>query len=98
MQRGLRHAAVHYLSATFPTSASCRRKREAATSRKSIEVAKSLPGVVWIRSYVSDVEGKIYCEYEAPDAETILQHARKVGLPADKISEVSMEVSPAMFV
>ena len=69
-----------------------------AVSRKSIEVAASMPGVVWIKSYVSEVEGKIYCEYDAPNPEAILEHARQVGLPADKISEVAMEVSPEMFV
>ena len=65
---------------------------------RSNAVLKELSGVVWIKSYVSDAEGKIYCEYEAPNAEAVLQHARRAGLPADRISEVSMEISPAMFV
>ena len=65
---------------------------------RSNSVLKEMSGVVWIKSYVSDAEGKIYCEYEAPNAEAVLQHARKAGLPADRISEVSMEISPAMFV
>jgi hypothetical protein len=54
--------------------------------------------VIWIKSYVSDPEGKIYCEYDAPNAEAVLEHARRAGLPADRISEVSLEISPAMFV
>ena len=37
-----------------------------AAGRRSNEVIEGMPGVVWIRSYVSDVEGKIYCEYDAP--------------------------------
>ena len=57
-----------------------------------------MPDVVWIKSYVSDVEGKIYCEYDAPNPEAILEHARRAGLPVDKISEVTLEISPAMFV
>jgi hypothetical protein len=65
--------------------------------RKSNEVLTGMPGVVWIRSYVSDVDGKIYCEYDAPDAESIREHARRAGLPADNIAEVSLEISPAMF-
>ena len=65
---------------------------------RSNSVLKEMSGVVWIKSYVSDAEGKIYCEYEAPNAESVLQHARRAGLPADRISEVSMEISPAMFV
>jgi hypothetical protein len=53
---------------------------------------------VWIRSFISEAEGKIYCEYEAPNPEAILEHARRVGVPVDKISEVTMELSPKMFV
>jgi hypothetical protein len=66
--------------------------------RKSKEVLATMPGVVWIKSYISEAEGKIYCEYDAPNPEAILEHARLAGLPADKISEVSLEISPAMFV
>ena len=68
-----------------------------AGSRRSIEVLSTMAGVVWIRSYYSDVEGKIYCEYEAPNVEAILEHARQAGLPADRVLEVSLELSPAMF-
>lgn len=54
-------------------------------------------GIVWIRSYVSEATGKIYCEYEAPSEELIREHARRSGFPADLISEVAREISPAMF-
>jgi hypothetical protein len=67
-------------------------------SLKSNAVLAEMDGVVWIKSYVSDAEGKIYCEYEAPNAEAVLEHARRAGLPADKISEVALEISPAMFI
>ena len=56
-----------------------------------------MDGVVWIRSYISEVEGKVYCEYEAPDPEAIREHARRVGLPVTRISEVAMEIEPSMF-
>jgi len=65
---------------------------------KSNAVLADMPNVVWIKSYVSDAEGKIYCEYDAPNAEAVLEHARRAGLPADRISEVTMEISPEMFV
>ena len=68
-----------------------------AGSRRSIEVISTMPGVTWIRSYYSDAEGKIYCEYEAPNVEAIREHARRVGLPVDRVLEVSLELSPAMF-
>jgi hypothetical protein len=54
--------------------------------------------VIWIKSYVSDAEGKIYCEYDAPNAEAVLEHARRAGIPVDRVSEVSLEISPEMFV
>ena len=69
-----------------------------AAGRKSNAVIAEMPGVVWVRSYVSDAEGKIYCEYLAPNAEAVLEHARRAGVPVDKISEVSLEISPTMFV
>jgi hypothetical protein len=65
--------------------------------KRSVAVVDEMPGVVWIRSYVSDIEGKIYCEYDAPDPEAIREHARRAGIPVDKISEVSLEISPLMF-
>jgi hypothetical protein len=68
-----------------------------AAGRRSNEVIDGMPGVVWIRSYVSDVEGKIYCEYDAPSVESLLEHARRAGLPADRVSEIALEINPAMF-
>lgn len=74
------------------------REQLRAAGHRSNAVLAGLPGVVWIKSYVSDAEGKIYCEYDAPDADAVLEHARRTGMPADRISEVSLEISPAMFV
>ena len=68
-----------------------------AAGVKSNAVLAGMPEVVWIKSYVSDAEGKIYCEYDAPNAEAVLEHARRAGMPADRISEVALEISPAMF-
>jgi hypothetical protein len=69
-----------------------------AAGRRSADALATLPEVRWIRSYVSDAEGKIYCEYDAPSLEAIREHARRAGLPADRISEVSLEINPTMFV
>jgi Protein of unknown function (DUF4242) len=68
-----------------------------AAGRLSVSVLKDMPEVRWIRSYVSDIEGKIYCEYDAPSPEAIREHARRAGLPVDRISQVALEISPAMF-
>lgn len=68
-----------------------------AAARRSKEVLIYMPEVVWIKSYVSEAEGKIYCEYDAPNPEAILEHARRAGIPVEKISEVSIEIHPGMF-
>jgi len=68
-----------------------------AAGRQSNAVLADMPEVIWVKSYVSDAEGKIYCEYIAPNPEAVLAHARRSGMPAHKISEVSLEINPAMF-
>ena len=69
----------------------------AEAGKKSNEVLAGMKGVTWIRSYISEVEGKIYCEYEAPDKDAVREHARLAGLPADVITEIAIEINPAMF-
>jgi hypothetical protein len=69
----------------------------AAVARRSMAVLADMSEVRWIRSYVSDAQGKIYCEYDAPSPESIYEHARRAGLPVDRLSEVALEISPAMF-
>lgn len=68
-----------------------------AAGKRSNEVLATMPDVIWVKSYISESEGKIYCEYDAPNPEAIREHARLAGLPADKISEVALEISPDMF-
>ena len=65
---------------------------------RSNAVLATMPEIRWIRSYVSDLDGKIFCEYDAPSAEAIREHARRAGLPIDRITEIALEVNPAMFV
>jgi hypothetical protein len=67
-----------------------------AAALSSIETLGRMPEVRWIRSYYSAEEGKIYCEYEAPNAELILEHAQRAGIPFDR-AEVVRELEPAMF-
>jgi len=55
-------------------------------------------GVVWVRSYISHAEGKVYCEYDAPSKETVIELSRMAGMPIDQISEINFEISPTMFV
>jgi hypothetical protein len=43
----------------------------------------------WITSYVAG--DKVYCVHEADDEETIREHARRGGFPADVVSVVVNE-------
>lgn len=53
-------------------------------------------GVQWLFSFLSADKRKTYCLYEASDAETVRAAARRAGLPADVVIEVS-ELRPEMF-
>ena len=67
-----------------------------AAAKRSLEALASLPNVRWIRSYFSAEEGKIYCEYEAPNLELLVEHARRAEIPFDGAT-VARELDPAMF-
>ena len=47
----------------------------------------------WHRSYVAG--DKIYCVHETDDAETVREHARRGGFPADVVVSVSAEFGPS---
>ncbi len=50
----------------------------------SCETVKAIgPQIQWIESYVTD--DKVYCIYVAPDEDTIRQHAKLGGFPADSV-------------
>jgi Protein of unknown function (DUF4242) len=56
-------------------------------SQKSVNVLKGMgPEIQWLHSYVTG--DKVYCVYLAPDEATIQEHARRVGLPANRVSAV----------
>ena len=51
--------------------------------------------IQWIQSYVTD--NKVYCVYLAPDEELIREHARRAGLPADRIAAVRKLLDPVNY-
>ncbi|MDX1606174.1 MAG: DUF4242 domain-containing protein [Candidatus Competibacterales bacterium] len=53
-------------------------------------------GAHWLFSFLSADKKKTYCLYEASSAEVIREAARRAGLPADVVVEVS-EINPKMF-
>jgi len=71
-------------------------------SKKELEVAggvsarignEEMPDQVrWIRSYVTRHEGGrigTVCIYQATNPEAVREHARRVGMPADSITEIA---------
>ena len=62
-------------------------------SRRSVEVLVGMgPGIQWLQSYVTG--DKVYCVYLAPDEATIREHAKRGGLPANRISAVRRLIDP----
>ena len=69
------------------------RLEEARSKADGINQINMEEGVQWLISFLSADKMKTYCLYEAPNAEAIQTAARRAGLPADVIIEVS-EVRP----
>lgn len=70
---------------------------EAQIREVSLRSLKSIremgPQIQWLHSYVT--EDKLYCVYLAPDENTIREHARRVGVPANRISAVRRLIDAA---
>jgi Nickel responsive protein SCO4226-like len=63
-------------------------------SLRSMQVLKEMgPQIQWLHSYVT--EDKIYCVYLAPDEDSIREHARRAGIPADRVAAVRRLIDPA---
>lgn len=50
------------------------------------------PQIQWLHSYVT--EDKLYCVYLAPDENMIREHARRTGIPADRVAAVRRLIEP----
>jgi Protein of unknown function (DUF4242) len=62
-------------------------------SLRSLEALKGMgPQIQWLHSYVT--EDKVYCVYLAPDENSIREHARRAGVPADRVSAVRRLIDP----
>ena len=63
-------------------------------SLRSLQTLKEMgPQIQWLHSYVT--EDKVYCVYLAPDEDCIREHARRTGIPADRVSAVRRLIDPA---
>ncbi len=64
-------------------------------SQKSCGVLKEMgPQIQWLESFVT--QDKIYCVYIAPDEAAVLEHARRGGFPANRVSEVKTIIDPTV--
>ena len=51
------------------------------------------PQIQWLHSYVT--EDKVYCVYLAPDESSVRDHARRTGIPANRVSAVRRLLDPS---
>jgi hypothetical protein len=64
-----------------------------AVSKKSCGVLQELgPGIQWLQSYVT--HDKLYCIYIADSEESVKEHARRGGFPADSVARVMTTIDP----
>lgn len=63
---------------------------------KLIEEANAGEGVSWLFSFLSADRHRSYCLYEAPSPDAIITAAKRAGIPADVVTEVS-RISADMF-
>ena len=62
-------------------------------SLRSLEALEGMgPQIQGLHSYVT--EDKVYCVYLAPDENSIREHARRAGVPADRVSAVRRLIDP----
>lgn len=61
---------------------------------RSLETLREMgQQIQWLHSYVT--EDKVYCIYLAPNEDSIREHARRVGIPADRVAAVRRLIDPA---
>lgn len=68
--------------------------------KKSKQVGKGLDGIVWEHSHVVVDESGMagtFCVYEAPDEETVREHAQLLGEHEYFIQEIVGDVTPDDF-
>ena len=65
-------------------------------SVRSLQVLEDIgPQIQWLHSYVTD--DRLYCVYLAPDEATVREHARRLGVPANRVSAVRRMIDPLKY-
>jgi hypothetical protein len=77
----------------IPGAGSLSEEQIREVSLRSLQALKEIgPQIQWLHSYVT--EEKVYCVYLAPDEDTIREHARRAGIPADRVAAVRRLIGP----
>lgn len=64
-----------------------------AMARRSNECLRQIgPDIQWVSSFVA--ADKAFCIYFASDEDVIRRHAVLSGFPADKVTEIKMQIDP----
>jgi hypothetical protein len=78
---------------TLPDAGSLTASELHAIARTSNEVLAAMaPRVQWEHSYVTG--DKLYCVYIADSPESVFEHARCGGFPADSVNRVNRIIDP----
>ena len=78
----------------IPGAASLSEAQIREVSLRSLRVLDEMgPQIQWLHSYVT--EDKIYCVYLAPDEDAVREHARRTGVPANRVAAVRRLIDPA---
>jgi hypothetical protein len=84
----------YVIERTLPGAGNLTAEQLKGVAQKSNTVLRELgPQIQWLHSYVTG--DKIYCVYNAPNADIIREHAKRGGFPADSVSEVKNVINPA---
>lgn len=77
----------------IPGAGSLSEEQLREVSLRSLQALKEIgPQIQWLHSYVT--EEKVYCVYLAPDEDTIREHARRSGIPANRVTAVRRLIDP----
>ncbi len=82
----------YVIERTLPGAGSLSDQEVQGIAKTSNEVLDAMPEVQWQESYVTD--DKLYCVYVAPDADSVREHARRGGFPADSVEQVRRRIDP----
>lgn len=65
-----------------------------AVAKSRVHAANAALGVTWVTSYASADLTRTWCIYEAPSAEAVLAAAAANGIPADRVTEIPIDLLP----